>query len=272
MKHYTHLCLAVTGALLSGVFANAQIKSGTIIVFNQTTSDFFIAADSRENYDKLPPDDNQCKISAFQPSHVIFANSGITGYISSGSSDSVQTWSAHDEAKIAIPQKWPEPIPANATEALKVLTVLWANRMKDRWQETFLAHPEVLRWVTVRQRGGPITKGVFAIAFKGRIAIAMVEIRYTNAGMTAVFYDDMNCTAGVTICGIGEIEVVSEHLLQGPFMPDSDEISRLIKLVELTATEDKSGTVGGPIDALKMSSDGTITWKQRKEACPESQN
>jgi hypothetical protein len=273
VKHYTHLYLVVIGTLLAGVFASAQIKSGTIVVFNQTPADFFIAADSRANYDKaLAPDDNECKISAFQSSHVIFANSGVTGYISSGNSDSVQTWSAHNEAKIAIPQKWPEPVPANATEAIKVLTALWANRMKDRWQETFSAHPEVLSSVTARQRGGPITKGVFAIAFKGEIAIAMAEIRYTSEGMTAVFYDNMHCTAGVTICGIGEMEVVFEHLLQGRFMPDSDQISRLIKLVELTALEDKSGTVGGPIDALSMSSDGTITWKQKKEACPESGN
>lgn len=273
VKYYTHLCLAVIGALLPGVFAYAQIKSGTIVVFNQTPSDFFIAADSRANYSKaLAPDDNQCKVSAFQSSHVIFANSGVTGYISSGKSDSVQTWSANDEAKIAIPQKWPKPFPANAAEAIKVLTALWADKMKDRWQVTFSAHPEVLGAVIAKQRGGPITKGVFAIAFKGQIAIAMAEIRYTSAGMTAVFYDDMHCTAGVTICGIGELGVVFEHLMPGPFMPNSDQITRLTKLVELTEAEDKSGMIGGPIDALEMSKDGAITWKQRKKVCPDHQN
>ncbi|MGD0892370.1 MAG: hypothetical protein ABR923_12645 [Terracidiphilus sp.] len=266
-----HLRWAVSVTLLSGVFANAQINSGTIVVFNQTPSGFFIAADSRANYDDpRAPDDNQCKISAFQSSHLVFATSGAMGYVSSGISDSVQTWNAHDE--IAIPKKWHKPVPANATEALNRLTVPWANRMKNRWQETFLAHSEILHSVTARQRGGVLTKGIFAIAFKGKIAIAMVQMMYTEAGVKAVFYDDMKCMAGVTICGIGKIEVVSEHLLQGPFMSSSDQLSRLIKLVELTETEDKSGDVGGPIDALEMSNDGTITWKQKKEVCPKSKN
>jgi hypothetical protein len=273
MKYYEQLRWAVWGALLSGVFAFAQIKSGTIIVFDRTPSDFFIAADSRANYDDAsPPDDNECKISAFQSSHVIFAASGVTGYISSESSDSIRTWSAHDQVKISIPQKWPKPIPADAKEALSRLTTLWASRMKDRWQKTFLAHPEILRSVSTKQRNGVLTKGIFALAFKRQIAIAMVEMMYTESGVTAVFHNDMNCWAGITFCAMGETEIALKYVSLGSFMLDSDQLSRVTRLAELTVSEDKSGEVGGPIDAVEMSNDGTITWRQKKEVCPESRN
>jgi hypothetical protein len=46
------------------------------------------------------------------------------------------------------------------------------------------------------------------------------------------------------------------------------------KIVELTidAYEKTAGDVGGLVDVVSISRDGTVTWHARKSSCPENQD
>jgi len=265
-----NLRLIVGGVLFSGIFAHAQIKSGTIIVFAQTSSGFVIAADSRVTVDDKPSED-KCKISAFKSNRVVFSATGAAGYTKQGPLDLANTWDAFDEAKAAVLQEWSVPVPVNAQEAANRLSSVWESKMINRWQEEMLVHPDAFKRAAGKA-GGYLTNGVFTIAYKSQIAMALSSIVYADGTIKATYPPSIDCSSGAKVCSGGETDIVTKYTRFGPFMPDTDPVSRVIKLVELTICEDKSGTVGGPVDALEMLNDGTINWKLKKEACLDSQD
>jgi hypothetical protein len=95
---------------------HAQIKTGTIVIFQLTDDKFIVAADSRAIIGDSPPDDTNCKISAFKLHRAVFAASGAVYYSKSGLADLTPNWNAVSEAKSAVERA---PQANNETDALK---------------------------------------------------------------------------------------------------------------------------------------------------------
>lgn len=258
----------ISGLLLSGIFAHAQTRTGSIFVYTQTPSGFVIAADSRSTWtDGRPQDDNQCKIAAFKSKGVVFAASLGAGYQNSGPLDLEPSWDIFDQAKEVILQKWPDPVPVNAQQAVQRLSNAWATRMIARWQE--VKHFDPGRFAAAVHSHGVLTMGIFAIAYQGQVAMIVSSIIDNNGTIGVLPLTDPNCA--VDLCAIGKTDTYRRNM-SPPLMPDSPPITRAITLVDRTIRQDTTGVVGGNTDALELLNDGTINWKQKKDNCPDSRD
>jgi hypothetical protein len=261
--------LVVLG-FLSVIPAHSQIRSGTIVVFGQTGGRFVIAADSRVAFDNRPPEDNQCKIAASKTNRIVFAATGPVGYTNQGGIDLAPTWNAFDDAKTVVLEEWADPKPDTAAEAAGRLARAWEKKILDRWNTLQLLNPQAFNQA-IDHTHGRFTTGIFAIAYKGQIAFTVSAIVSSNNVLT-IQRPDADCSNGVDLCASGQTDVFTRYTSQKPFMIYSDQMAQVIKLADLTTTEDTTGTVHGPIDALELLSDGTISWKQKKENCLDSQD
>jgi hypothetical protein len=260
----------MSGLLLSGIFAHAQTRTGSILVYTQTPSGFVIAADSRSTWtDARPPDDNECKIAAFKSNRVVFAASLGAGYENAGPLDLEPSWDTFDQAKEVILQKWPDPVPVNAQEAAQRLTSAWATKMIDRWQEVKRFDPGKFAAAVHNHTSGVLTIGIFAIAYQGQVAMTVSSIIDNNGTISVLPLTDPNCA--VDLCAIGKIDTYRRYM-SPPFMLGSPPITRAIGLVDKTIRQDTTGVVGGKTDALELLNDGTINWKQKKDNCPDSRD
>lgn len=251
--------------------ANAQIGTGTIIVFGQSQDRFVIAADSRVTFDHQPPDDSRCKIAAFKANHVVFAASGANGFINDGS-HVLKTWLVSEIAKDVVTEAWSDPVPADATEAANRLAIAWEGKTIEHWQQTRLMEPILFAKMVGENKdpSGAITNGIFAIAYKGRLAWVGSSVIFQNGEFT-IKHPDNTCSNGVDMCTSGEVATLSTYFLNAP--PDhGDQLSFALRLANLAADGDSTGTIHGPIDALELLADGSINWKQKKDGCPDSQD
>ena len=258
----------LSGLLLSVIFAHAQIKTGSVLVYTQTSSGFVIAADSRSTWtDARPTDDDQCKIAAFKSNRVVFAASLGAGYENAGPHDLEPSWDTFDQAKEVVLQKWPDPVPINAQEAAQRLSSAWATKMIDRWQGVKRFDPG--KFAAAVHSRGVLTIGIFAIAYQGQVAMAVSSIIDNNGTISVRPLTDPNCA--VDLCAIGKTDIY-ERYMSPSFMYGFPPITRAISLVDKTIRQDTTGVVGGKTDALELLNDGTINWKQKKDNCPDSRD
>ena len=265
-----NLRAVTSGLLLSGVFVHAQIKTGSVLVYTQTSSGFVIAADSRSTWtDARPQDDNQCKIAAFKSNRVVFAAGLGAGYENAGPLDLETSWDTFDQAREVVLQKWPDPVPVNAQEAAQRLSSAWATKMVDRWQEVKRFDPSRFAAAVHNHTSGVLTIGIFAIAYQGQVAMAVSSIVDNNGTISVRPLTDPNCA--VDLCAIGKTDIYLRYMSPS-FMPGFPPITRAISLVDKTIRQDTTGVVGGKIDALELLNDGTINWKQKKDNCTDSRD
>jgi hypothetical protein len=254
----------------------AQVGTGTIVTFQLTRDKFVIAADSRVNREGMPSDDHECKISAFKTNSVIFAATGIVGYPNNGVFDLMPSWNVMDEARRAVIAERMIGPTKTATDAVKRISEFWESNMLTRWSKMMLYHPDLVRYTASKNNGG-LTHGIFAAARGGSIAIALTAIVFDNGNVKVEHPSNVDCTANP--CASGIVDVYNKYMTSGKeFMTASPkevaavgyELLRVIKLVDLTIAEDKSETIGGTIDALEFSNNGTIRWHYKKDNCPEN--
>jgi hypothetical protein len=265
------LIIAASGIL--ALPASGQIRSGTIVVLGQSQTRLVIAADSRATFDSGIVNDRKCKIAAFKGAHAIFASTGISGYSMRGMTDRMDSWSTIGEAKIAVTEEQSASEPADAGDAALKLAELWGSHILPRFKQLALRYPQQFQKMAARsgerdERGQTLANGLFAIAYKGHIALAISRISLQGESI----FSDANRGECPDLCFIGETAVIDSHRDQRNLFDGPDKMKLAIGLVALTEKEDTSETVGGPIDALELLSDGTIIWKQKKAACAGSED
>lgn len=268
------------GALVFSTLTSShvQINGGSIVAFTSTPSGLVMAADSRSTHKIRPglPDDNTCKIAAFKPNHVVFAATGLTSFVTNGDKNAPPGWNVIEDAKAAVIRKWDGPAPATALDAVNVISYQWEQITIRHWSDTLRLRPDLFNRVTAdeafKASGSVLTLGIFAIAYQGTVASVVSAIKYDN-GSFSVSHPSTGCTL---MCVMGAGDVYSKHEDEWTMSPDqmggADPMSRAIGVVKITISEDQTGLVGGPVDALELLNDGTINWKQRKNNCPESQD
>ena len=168
----------------------------------------------------------------------------------------------------------------NAPGLLDAIADVWADRVKTYWTGMYAINPESINR-TAANSEGVLTSGIFAYSDKGRIIVACRQITFRNKVFEAISF----VCKEFDYCFAGKSHVIVEFAtnpsaaarskFESWTPPATGAISNdaigAIKLVHLTIALDRSGDVGGPIDALEMWGDGTIHWIQRKPNCPETQ-
>lgn len=276
------LPLAVVTVILCSYAAQSQLGSGTIVVYNLTQDKLVIAADSRATYGDRPPDDMQCKISAFR-NHIVFAAGGAAYYIPPVSSGE-RPWDAIEEAKTASTIGVIGS--TTVTEEIERIADAWAISMQANWNSFYLVHPDLVR-ETANEQKGLLTDGIFVEAKNGEMALTVRAIRFTN-GLNLTSVETAHCEP-THWCASGQIDVFMEFANRttpravmerdtwfkqfdsGSFRAISSDraLLRTVRFVDLAIAYDITGTIGGPIDAIEMGKDGSIYWFMRKTQCPE---
>lgn len=264
-------------ALLISQSAYSQISSGTLIVFQSVNNKFMIAADSRGSFNDSPHD-TYCKIAAFRH-QVIFAVGSGPFYVP-GNPDPAPAWDATDEAHKAIA--------ANASKRsddsvsrVKSIADRWAENMKIDWQILNAFHPDLVNKFALDEHGN-LTTGIFAAVSHGSVSFTVRSIVFNN-GLIAIAIHDTGCTTGPCASGTtdiftefvrGKTERAKKEARRSAPLPKgmSRKMLHIIRLVELTIIYDTTHVVGGPIDAVELSGNGGIRWRQLKCNCPKNQD
>jgi hypothetical protein len=252
------------------IAAHAQIN-GTIIVFELTNDGMFIAADSRATFQDRPAEDNHCKIAAINQG-TIFAVGGAAAY-PADSVDPVHSWDAIHEARLAS-DATNGRVFANAQDVAVSIADIWARSMERNWNMVNIWYPEKVREANKRGKG-VLTSGLFATGKKGAVSLAARYIKFNGSVYSEVVPIADICTNGKP-CGLGELDIFFEFLLRTSDRAKKEKalptspILQVMRLVHLTIAYDRSGTVGGPIDALQLRPDGRVTWSRQKKDCPEN--
>lgn len=264
--------------------APAQIHTGSVAIFIPSRDEFVIAADSRAGTARgsLPPSDNNCKIAkiAALQGNVVFSTTGNVGFLP-GPGSSLSEWNNVGEANRAA--QLPQTKTADAQTFINVIADNWAQSLQKRWVELYLQDPGLVTKAVQSSNQG-ITSGIFAVAANGEIAFAIRNL-VLDSGKVKILPSECMIDH---VCGSGHTDVLFEFARQTsprarieeanwaqslPSRSLSSSIDKqmliAIHFVELTISYDKSGTVGGDVDALELWKDGTIHWIQRKQGCEE---
>jgi hypothetical protein len=260
-------CLLISALVLSIVIpAHAQIKSGSVVAFKTTPTGLVMAADSRAVYqnDFAPPDQNHCKIDAFKLKHIVFAATGKIEFIGRPGRNVPPDWSVVEDAKWVIAQNWNSPVPANAIDAANTISQLWEQRVLDHWSNLMRLRPDLFNQAVTASSGNTLTSGVFALAYQGKVATVVSLIKYEN-GSLGISHPDPRC---LLMCVMGDPESYMKHSFDPDIIGGSDPMRQVIKVVELTISEDRTGLVGGPVDALELLNDGVNPVETEKGCLP----
>ena len=232
-----------------------------------------MAADSRSVYQEVP-NDRDCKIAVIDRQFV-FATSGLVGYVSR-EGDAVQGWMNVQEAEAAVHSRVART--DQAMNRVQNIANAWAERVRVHYQLLSYWHPDLAAEAVQRGKGG-FTSAIFAgPASNGNIDYAIREIRIHN-NRPEIAIPVIDCQTAP--CAYGSTDVFTEyfHLTserareqQSTFSPSllervGIETLRAIRLADLTVAYDRTGLVGGPIDAVELLQDGSIHWVQRKPNC-----
>lgn len=278
--------------------AFAQVSHGTSIAFNFSEDQIVVAADSRTlprtfGGQNLAPDDSKCKILAFGQ-QLVFTGSGHSGY-RPGLSYLPISWddflTAADSVK-AVPKQEMGDTYINA------IAKAWVDTTSDHWRSLYQA--ELFRVMDLsRQFNSSLTSAIF-IGSNGRHfyqAVAIIFFDTTNpiSPINSVIGKQLgNCwpcgqrTIDSICVGGSHIDVAAEFcssrkpedkiVVRTQLQKANDRTKLATKIVELTIDKygqtatGNYGDVGGEVDVLTLSNNGTVTWNHRKPQCPESQD
>jgi hypothetical protein len=231
----------IAGLVIYPTFA--QIQHGSVGVVYLTKDKIIMAADSRGmlSRDNIP-DNAECKI-ATPERKIMFLTTGISGYVPDGPASKLRRWSSIDEVN----------------KACRSVTAKYG--MGEAMVAGF---------------GG----GQTLIMFRVRLNLDTAD----KATPVKPKIDQVECPASTNyFCAQGRPEVAIEfssgmsqrakdeaRTWTPPTVIKADQdILRTIRLIELTIKYVTDGSVGGPIDAAELSSNGTLRWYVRKPNCPE---
>jgi hypothetical protein len=259
--------------------AVAQVKHGTVNVIYFSDEKIAMAADSREAFTAgAPPDDRGCKVAALR-GNTIFTVSGAIAY--EGDGISMRPWNSLDEAyRIANSQLGPLVTFGD----INTLATDWASTMRFKWARLRAVHPEDVTRAVNQSTEGDVEDAYFGgLAGAGRLVLFSVHI-FPNDGDIAQTVVQVTCANQEQFCSMGSGSgIVSEFVNQTSERaqkeasrwrpppssgPEDFGVFRAMRLVQL-AERYYGRDVGGPVDAVQLSRDGSIKWYARKPNCQD---
>ena len=253
-----HISLAALG----------ETKSGTIVVVGFSKEKIVVAADSRTHYSVSGKNrDDECKIVALK-NDLLFVPIGKTGDQYAISS---LNWDATQEAVKATSSQ--------RMDSIQDISDRWGESMVQLWNRDLTSN----RDVTLKTLDGNIfTLGLFLGIEKNKLSAIVVKVFYDGVAARSVpLYPELG--ESMDFSAFGQIRTAEELKAgQTPFakseaaswnarvtkIPRRDrDVRKAIRWAQLTIShEPQESYVGGPIDAVELSSTG-IRWVQRKKLC-----
>jgi len=262
--------------------ASTQVNSGTVVIINFAKDQIVVAADSLTNNPETGPDYSYCKIATFDH-QLIFTS---VGHLSMAKL-AKPLWNNTDLAREAV-----RAVRRPNNRAVKLDSVVehWAKALKNRWSGIDRD------WVsaTANATHGQLTSGIFV----GKGLIVKVAVIYFDPANLPdpVQYMIVDGSSSPTClpCGQlnGEQVCVAGHYpdvgvkfcsarkygdridIRTPLRKASISTELAVKIAEVTI--DTYGQtvkdVGGKVDAVTITNDGSITWNARKKNCPDNQD
>jgi len=268
-------------SLLLFSMPNAEVQSGTLIVFYFSKDQIAVAADSRGLFigTDRPPDDTQCKVATIN-GQVLFASSGGTEFNPRYSLGPVRSWDNIAEARRSY-----EGIYSNTVgeHTLRMVADAWGTTMVSNWQSLYFVNKRLVQQTAERQNGY-LTQALWGGFDTAKsVTLFLTEIALDDASIKPISYRIRrinSCPHELCILGRGEL---AKELLLGAtdrakaeianwkpspsYDPKFRELLRAVRLIDLTIASGDERTVGGEIDAVQLSSDGSVLWLARKNNC-----
>lgn len=264
-------------------FAASQIQTGTVIIFNGSKDKLVVAADSRALYGKgaRPPDDSQCKIATFN-GQTLFTTGGNAVRKQPSGLSLVGAWTNVDIARQAV-------FAIDSKQMDKTLRVSgiadqWATALLSYWKNFNSVFPQEVLGLAEKGKG-ILTYGIFAEGHNGVIylekrAIILDDSHVKVATPTMNACSRCGQSTDFQLCAFGRVEVPvqvcgeldngNHREATGWLRGNSAYRDLAIGVAKMTATCNLDGSVGGPIDAIELQSNGRIMWLQNTKKCPEN--
>jgi hypothetical protein len=279
MKNKFSIPLIIVGLRLC---AWSQVQSGTLIAVTSSPDEIVVAADSR-THDGTRYVDNHCKISTFG-NKVIFAAAGFTGEgpLAGPAYWSVQAIARRQFDRFSGKNARPYSVVAFANAWGKA-TEIKIQRLLDR---------HTITRETITDKSNVITNSVFAGFGKpGKVSIVLANMLYeTNKGRGISKFsvqqivnepggeEEMGHTEVVNQIQGGNLALIREMAQDRDRLPSGFDLLAfyMIEMVKLSIKHQagvmingiRVETIGGPIDAVRLSRSGGIEWINRKDNCP----
>lgn len=265
--------------------AHAQVVSphGTLVVAYVTDNEIAMAADSGSAGEGTKKPDEACKIAAID-GKLLFATSGTADIQSSV--DPKLGWGNLEEARTAYnraSQKGGAILVSAADN--------WANQVVAKWNRLYLNNRNEVEKMIAEHTAG--TEAFFAAAVNGKPSLLHVEVAFQPAAghEQAPFAYHIEPLAANRcpnhLCSIGYPEAVAPYATGSteearkevsewnsqawPGAAGDRDVLIAIRVVDLAIAnyggKPESG-LSPPIDAAKLTADGTVRWYSRKPACP----
>jgi hypothetical protein len=254
----------------------AQIEHGSVGVIYYTPEKIVMAADSRVSPGSgapIPPANDGCKLAAID-GKIVFVSTGLVRTASWDNNDIIR--SAYSKVKSAHPK---------VSEYLLEIAKEWAVMVRDRFNSVALLQSQLFRRMI--SDNGP---GALTIAHMGGLSgtgeLVLFQMSVTpnvsstgavgSAGPIPACSNHNFCASGVINVVLEFVNSLSERAKRealewrppkGTLSRDYD-IFKAKRLVELTILHQDGKDVGGPIDAVQLSRDGSIHWQALKSICP----
>jgi hypothetical protein len=269
--------------------ARAQVSSGTIIVFNLSKNQVVVAADSvAVDHDTGIPNYSYCKIAAFGH-QFIFASAGNVHNIYQPPFGRIESW---DNTELAGDAVRSTSGGENGDASINAIATFWANDVASRWK-SFYGWDRRRVSQLAEAYEGQLTAGVF-IQAKGLllegVVVELNGLDFLNPIKSRIAPTLGRCwpcgqEQGEQICAGGShVDFVAQFCserkkntkicIRTPLTKANTYTKLAVKIAELTIDtyEKTTGDVGGKVDAVTLTNDGTITWNSRKDKCPENQD
>lgn len=248
-----------------------------------------MAADSLAvNNDTGTPNYSYCKIAAFGHK-LVFTSVGSATWFNPSGQGPVQSWDNIELARNAFHSIQEQE---SATD-LGSIRAQWAEDVKGHWN--LIDRFDRQRAINIAAANyGQFTAGIFigkglemkfaAIKYNVNKLIDPIEIAIADGDAITPCWP-CGQLQGRKICGAGlHLDVAAKFCSERRHGDRIDIRTRLrgasvstklaVKIVEMTidAYEKTAGDVGGKVDTITITKDGSPTWNSLKDGCPDNQD
>jgi len=168
-------------------------------------------------------------------------------------------------------------------ERIHAIAQKWAELLADNWTSLYRWRSTEVAKVA-EENNGILTYGLFAEAKKGVIYRQFIAVIFNRAKISPIGTSTLTLSkcwacgqkSDVSLCAMGRVDVATELCTQGKpqwRFPKNRcgfdlQESIAIHIAKVTGLCDLTNTVGGPTDALELTSTGNLKWLINPKHCP----
>jgi hypothetical protein len=266
------------GLLISCSSANPQTSHGSVAVAYFSNDKIVFAADSRVSAGNLYTND-ECKVTAPGGQYFIFAT---TGALRIRNTALVEGWDNGEESRRSFDKL--RSVRRNPETQVVLFANYWAASIAHDFERLYAAFPNIVEETAKNQAERRyLTTAYFAGKHTdGTLMLVNANVIFDKKRIPVINYEVYQMACPEEYCALGRFDTAVEFIRQSSARAKLDAKTwkppkgtpatdynafRAIHLVELTEKYDGK-YVGGPIDAVEITTNGGVRWIRRKAECP----